>query len=102
MLFQVSYDRFLEEIRFEKIEETAKDKLEREEQGDNIIYYLTSFDRPKVFVLVVGKDELTDVQRLNLNRLSGPSKRIIDSTELIKINQTLEKIEQNLNKLPVK
>ncbi len=102
MLFQVSYDRFLEEIRFEKIEESAKDKLEREEQGDNIIYYLTSFDRPKVFVLVVGKDELTDVQKLNLNRLSGPSKRIIDSTELIKINQTLEKIEQNLNKLPVK
>ncbi len=102
MLFQVSYERFLEEIRAEKITEQDKNKLEIEEMEDVLAYYLSSLDRNKSFVFVVGKDEITDVQKFQLNPISKPSKRITDSDELKNISKKLTQIEEQLNKLPIR
>ncbi len=96
MLFQVSYKRFLEEIRFEKIGSENKDTLEVEDLGTMFAFYLESIDRPKEFVFVVSKQEISDVQKAQLFPISKPSVRIRETLELKKINETLEKIEQSL------
>jgi len=95
LLFLVTHERFLQEIRNEKLDVNSKDKLEVEDLGSSFAYYLTSFDRPKAFVYIVEKDELTDVQQLYLNSLSSQSIRITDSTQLTKITELLTKIDQN-------
>lgn len=100
MLFQVSYKRFLEEIRFEKITDQDKNSLEIEDLGNTFAFYLGSLDRNKEFVYVVRKDEFTDIQKTELLPISGQSVRIRDTTQL-KIIKTLERIEQVL-KIPVK
>ncbi len=96
MLFQVSYKRFLEEIRFEKIGSENKDTLEVEDLGTMFAFYLESIDRPKEFVFVVSKQEISAVQKAQLFPISKPSVRIRETLELKKINETLEKIEQSL------
>ena len=58
MLFQVSYERFLEEIRNEKIEEGNRNQLEEEDLGNMLAYYLNSLDRPQTYVFVVEKEVL--------------------------------------------
>lgn len=78
MLFQVSYERFLEEVRFEKIGQGAKDQLEVEDFGDMLIYYLVCFERNKTFIFVVNKNEIDEVMKFQLNSISKPSRRIID------------------------
>ena len=99
MLFQVSYERFLEEIRIEKLTNTDRDSLEREDLGNAFAYYLTSMDRPKSYVFVVLKSELTEVQKINLNALSRDvDRRITETTRLIAIAQSLDRIEQQLKR----
>ena len=93
--FQVSYERFLREINIENIREDSKDKLEREDLSTGFAYYLTSPDRAKGFVYIVTNEELTDVQRIQLNPISLESKRITDSIQLIKMTQLLERIDIN-------
>jgi len=100
MLFQISYNRFLDEIRHEKIEPGDINQLEVEEIGNLLAYYLTSITRKIAFVFVVEKSKITDVQKLQLDNISKPSRRIRDSVELSNISDTLARIEQNLNKLP--
>ena len=100
MLFQVSYKRFLEEIRNEKINEGDRNQLEVEDLGSMFAYYLNSLDRPQTYVFVVEKDEMTDVQKITLNPISKPSRRIIEESQLKNISETLKRIEENLNKLP--
>ncbi len=95
MLFQVSYKRFLEEIRFEKIGSENKDTLEVEDLGSMFAFYLESIDRPKEFVFVVSKQEISAVQKAQLFPISKPSLRIKDS-DLKKISDTLFRIENNL------
>ena len=103
MLFQVNYERFLEEIRIEKLTNKDRDSLEREDLGNALAYYLTSLDRPKAYVYVVLKDELTDVQRLQLSPLSKPiDRRITDNFKLKAIADTLNRIEGQLIRNPVK
>ena len=102
MLFQISYERFLEEIRIESIDDKSKNKLEREDLGDRLAYYLVPFERKQIFVFVVSKKEITAVQRFNLNPLSRPSKRIVDETQLKAISETLKNIEESLFKLPIR
>ena len=99
MLFQVSYKRFIEEIRFEKITDQDKNQLEVEDLGRSLAYYLSSLDRNKEFVWVVRKRELTPVQKAFLNPISRPSKRIRDSMQLKNIKEALERIEQQFRKL---
>ena len=98
--FQVSYERFLREINIENIREDSKDKLEREDLGKGFAYYLTSPDRGKGFVYIVSNEELTDVQKLQLDPISLESRRITDSTQFTKITQLLGRIEQELIKHP--
>ena len=100
MLFQVSYDRFLEEIRHEKMQPGDKNQLECEDLGSLVAYYLYSLDRPVAFVFVISKDELTDVQRIQLAEISKQSKRIRDSVQLTAISDALERIEKNLKVFP--
>lgn len=100
MIFQLSYERFLEEIRFEKIDQDSKNKIELEDLGDMLAYYLIPLERRQSFVFVVSKKEMTSVQKVNLNPISKPSRRILESTELKNISETLNRIEENLNKLP--
>ena len=102
MMFLVSYERFLEEIRIENIDDKSKNKLELEELGDRFAYYLIPFERKQTFVFVVGKKEITPVQKFNLNPLSRLSRRIIEDTQLKNISETLTRIEANLLKLPGK
>lgn len=100
MLFQVTYDRFQEEIRNEKMQPGDKNQLELEDLGTVFAYYLTSLDRKIAFVFVVGKKEITDVQRIQLNPISKPSRRIRDSVQLTTISDSLERIEQALRTVP--
>lgn len=101
MLFQVDYDRFLEEIKNEKIQPGDKNQLELEDLETMWAYYLNSLDRPQTYVFVVGKDEITDVQKINLNSMSKLSKRIKDESQLVNISETLKRIEENMNKTEV-
>ena len=101
MLFQVTYKRFIKEIGNEKINPDSKDKIEFEDLGDTFAYYLSSFDRPKTYVYVVRKDEITDVQIQQLGPLSEPSVRIRDTMSL-KIVESLRRIEEQLKpKTPI-
>ena len=100
MLFQVDYDRFIREIAVEKIKPGDRNVLEIEDLGDNFAYYLNSLDRHQTYVLVVEKEELSHVQKSNLDSMSMPSRRITETTNLRIINETLKRIEENLNKIP--
>ena len=100
MLFQVSYERFKKEIEIEKITEGDRNQLEIEDLGTMFAYYLNSLDRSQTYVFVVEKDEMTDIQKINLNPISRPSRRIIEDTQLKNISETLQRIEENLNKIP--
>ncbi len=101
MLFQVSYDRFKEEIINEKITAEGKDKLECQDLGTGFAYYLSSLDRPKTFVYVVRKSEMTDVQKVYLIPLSKLSTRLTEDSKLMAIAQTLERIELALKTKPL-
>ena len=90
MIFQVSYERFLEEIRFEKIGQGAKDQLEVEDLGNMLVYYLVCFERKKTFIFVVEKSEMTEVMKYELNSKSKPSRRIKNNQELRQIIMLLE------------
>jgi len=81
-IFQVSYERFLEEIRHEKMQQGDKNQLECEDLGTLVAYYLYSLDRPIIYVFVVKKSEMTDVQKAQLIPLSKQSRRIRDSVQL--------------------
>ncbi len=100
MLFQVEYDRFIREIMVEKLKAGDKNVLEVEDLGTMWAYYLNSLDRYQTYVLVVGKNELSSVQKSNLDTISLPSKRITETLNLRIINETLKRIENNLNKNP--
>ena len=96
LLFQVSYERFLEEIHHEKMQPGDKNQLELEDLGNMFAYYLTSLDRKIGFVFVIEKKKMSDVQKVQLNSMSKPSKRIRDSVQLTVISDALERIEQTL------
>ena len=97
MLFQVSYDRFIREIGVEKIKPGDRNVLEIEDLGTMWAYYLNSLDRHQTYVLIIGKEELSDIQKSNLDAMSMPSKRIAETINLRIINETLKRIEQQLN-----
>ena len=103
LLFQVSYDRFKEEIGNEKMKPEDKNKLECDDMGDTVAYYLTSLDRKIAFVYVVSKKELSKVQSFYLAPLSKLSKRITDSNfnQLLNMGRTLERIELALKAKPL-
>ena len=103
LIFQVSYDRFREEIINEKMKPEDKNKLECDDMGDRIAYYLTSLDRKIAFVYVVSKEEITPVQMVYLGPLSRLSKRITDSNfnQLLSIGKTLERIELSFQQKPL-
>ena len=100
MLFQVSYERFIEEIRHEKMEPGDINQLECEDLGTLVAYYLYSLTRPIAFVFVIKKDKMTDIQKMELAPISKQSIRIRDSVELTAISDALQKIEQNLKVIP--
>jgi len=99
MLFQVSYGRFLEEVRHEKMEPGDINQLECEDLGTLVAYYLYSLTRPVAFVFVIKKSQMTDVQKMELAPKSKQSRRIRDSVQLTTISDALNRIEQNL-KIP--
>ena len=97
MLFQVDYDRFIREIGVEKIKPGDRNVLEVEDLGTMLAYYLNSLDRYQTYVLIVGKKELSSIQISNLDKMSLPSKRITETTNLTVISETLKRIEQQFN-----
>ena len=98
--FQVSYDRFKEEINNEKLKAEDRSCLEREDLGEGFAYYLTSLDRKIGYVFVVKKDEITPAQRMNLDPLSRPSVRVRENSQLALIAERLRRIEEKLHNLP--
>ena len=100
MLFRVDYDRFIREIGVEKIKPGDRNVLEIEDLGTMWAYYLNSLDRHQTYVLIVGKKELSSIQKSNLDAMSMPSRRITETLNLRIINETLRRIENNLNKIP--
>ena len=100
MLFQVSYERLIKEVGVEKIKAGDRDSLELEDLGNAWAYYLSSLDRPKDYVFVVLKKDLTKAQELTLGPLSRPvDRRITEGSQLRNISETLQRIEVNLNKI---
>jgi len=102
MLFQVDYNRFIREIGVEKIKPGDRNVLEVEDLGTMLAYYLNSLDRYQTYVLIVGKEELSNTQKSNLDSMALPSKRITESMNLRIINKTLERIEGQLKVRPTK
>ncbi len=94
MMFQVSYKRFLEEIRIENITPEGKDKLEVEDLDDMFAYYLVSIDRNKTFVFVASKTELSPTQKMYLDSISRSSKRVIDIALKKSVNEVILKVDE--------
>ena len=102
-LFQVSYERFIEEVQHEKITAGNRNQLELEDLGNMWAFYLNSLDRPQSYVFVISKKEISEIHKQNLFPISKQvDRRITDSISLIAINKTLQRIEENLLKLPGK
>ncbi len=98
MLFQVSFERFMEEVRRENISSETRNKVEKEDFGNLIAYYLVPFELRKQYVFVATKDELPRVHMIRLEEISEPSKRITDSSSLKNISNTLIRLEEEFKK----
>ena len=99
MLYQITLERFKDEIRVEDLSKT-RNTIEVEDLGTNLALYFTPINSSKTYVAVVEKVNLTEVDKINFRPFSKPVKRIMDSTELKNITNALNRIETNLMKPP--
>ena len=82
----------------------SRNNIEVEQEGDMISLHLTSLTKNKDFVVVLHKNELSRVDKMNLAEVSRPSIKINDSSQLSQlknISETLKKVEENLKKIPM-
>ena len=96
MLFEITYERFLEEMR---MTEGPRNPVEVEEFGDMLIFYLSVDKVNKTYATVIAKNQITDVQRSNL--MAKPVLRRINDTQTFNnIQTTLTQIEEKIKKIP--
>lgn len=100
IIFQVTFERFMDEVRTENIDKDSKNKVELEDLGDMIVLYLVPFELRKVFMTVLEKSEISDVQQLQIQEISKPSKRFVDETKLKDISDSLLRLEEEFKKIP--
>lgn len=101
MLFEVTFDRFMEEVRDENIGPDTRNFVEVEEIGEMFVFYLVKLELDKQFVTRVKKEELTDVQRVQIMSLSKPSIRVIEELGVINKIQQLIELQETKDKIPV-
>jgi hypothetical protein len=99
-LFEVTFDRFLDEMKQAKLMPNGFNKIEAEDLGEMYAFYLTLVGISKTYVTVIEKDKITGVQKMNLSPYSKPSRRIIQTNEikLKLISDSLFRIEEELKK----
>lgn len=102
IIFQVTFERFMDEVREEKIVPEGRNKIEFEELKEVIALYLVPLELNKVFMAVIEKSELTDVQKLQINEISKPSKRFVDDSKPKDISASLLRLEEEFKKIPLK
>ena len=101
MLFEVTFDRFMEEVRDENISSDTRNFVEVEEIGEMFVFYLVKLELDKQFVTRVSKKELTDVQRVQIMSLSKPSIRVVEELGVINKIQQLIELQETKDKIPI-
>lgn len=99
-LFEISYLRFLDEVRHAKLIPNGTNKIEEEDLGEMFAFYLTPVGIDKTYVTVIEKNKITDVQRSTLMAFAKPARRIKDNV-LSDISQTLLRMEEDFKKVPM-
>ena len=99
-LFEITYERFIDEIEKTGVLGGGRNPIEVEEKGEMLIFYVTLPDINKTYTTVIAKDKITDVQKLNLMPKSKPARRITEDSDLKNISESLVRIEENLRKTP--
>ena len=99
-MFQVSFDRFMEEVIEEGITENSRNKIECEDLGESLAYYLVPLGINKVYVTVLKKDEITPMHEQRLKGIIVVSKRITQEGALRSISEQLASIEEALKRTP--
>ncbi len=100
IIFQVTFERFMEEVRVENINSESKNEVELEDIGDMIILYFVPFELRKAFMTVIEKSELNNVQKLQIAEISKPSKRVVNNSKLKDISDSLLRLEEEFKKIP--
>ena len=101
IIFQVTFERFMDEVRVEHISSETKNEVELEDLGDMIVLYFVPFELRKAFMTVVEKSELNKVQKLQIAEISKPSKRVVDDNKLKDISDSLIRLEEEFKKIPL-
>lgn len=89
MLFQIQLKDFLDEVA-----RIGAEKIEREDLGKYIVYYLTIPRHPKIYFTVIpkGSGELKEAE-FNLSGKSITGARL--TTNLFKLNKSIKELIEN-------
>ena len=99
-LFEITFERFLDEVRREKLSPDGHNQLEMEDLGNNMYaFYLTIVGINKTYVTVVEKERITDFHKMNLMPVSKPARRINETADIKTVSETLKNLAELLNKL---
>ena len=92
-LFEITFERFLDEVKKEKLTSDGHNQLEMEDLGNMFAFYLTIVGIDKTYVTVV------DFHKMNLMPVSKPARRISETTDIKTVSETLKNLAELLNKL---
>ena len=99
-LFEITFERFLDEIKREKISPDGHNTIEMEDVGNGMFaFYLTIVGIDKTYVTVVEKEKITDFHKMNLLPVSKPARRINETADIKTVSETLKNLAELLNKL---
>ena len=76
-LFEISFERFVEEVNRERITPDSRNRLEMEDSGDTVTFYLTPIGIDKTYRTKIPKTEFSQFKRFFFDPLSKPSKRVM-------------------------
>jgi len=99
MLFEISFARFKDEIKQERLNPQSRNKIEVEDLGDTYAFYFTPVGINKSYTTVILKEDLSDVDRFYFAPIALPARRITDSAGLMNISDSLNRLEEEFKKI---
>ena len=97
-LFEITYERFLDEVSRSKLSPDGNNKIEMEDLDTMFAFYLTPIGLNKTYVTVVEKTQITDVQKMNLLPFAKPARRINEVADLKNISEALKNLAEFISK----
>ena len=97
-LFEITYERFLDEVRNAKLTPGGQNKIEMEDLNNLYAFYLTEVGIDKTYVTIVEKEKITDFQKMNLIPLCKPARRVKESADLKNMSEILKNLAELMNK----